>query len=93
VAHPETAEPLSSSSILVGTLGPGSAFQAFCSTHSLHSFHIQERLAPQFGALSNFNLEVPNPPLNSDPACIAFRSLSAFRYPGSAQSLGAGGAG
>jgi hypothetical protein len=35
----------------------------------------------------------PNPPLNSDPACIAFRSLSAFRYPGSARRLGAGGAG
>ena len=35
----------------------------------------------------------PNLPLNSDPACIAFRSLSAFRYPGFAQRLGAGGAG
>ena len=28
----------------------------------------------------------PNPPLKSDPACIAFRSLSTFRYLGSAQS-------
>jgi len=35
----------------------------------------------------------PNLALNSDPACIAFRSLSAVRYPGSAQCLGAGGAG
>jgi hypothetical protein len=36
---------------------------------------------------------LPNPPLNSDPACIAFRSLSASRFLGSAQRLGAGGAG
>jgi len=35
---------------------------------------------------------MPNPPLKSDPACIAFRSLSSFRYPGSARRLGAGGA-
>ena len=35
----------------------------------------------------------PNLALKSDPACIAFRSLSAFRYPGFAQRLGAGGAG
>jgi len=35
----------------------------------------------------------PNPPLNSDPACIAFRSLSAFRFLGSAQRFGAGVAG
>jgi len=34
----------------------------------------------------------PNPPLNSDPACIVFRSLSSFRFLGSAQRLGAGGA-
>jgi len=35
----------------------------------------------------------PNPPLNSDPACIAFRSLSTSRFLGSVQRLGAGGAG
>ena len=35
----------------------------------------------------------PNPPLKSDPACIASRSLSTFCYPGSVQRLGAGGAG
>jgi hypothetical protein len=35
----------------------------------------------------------PNPPLNSDPACIAFRSLSASRFLGSAHRLSAGGAG
>jgi len=35
----------------------------------------------------------PNPQLNSDPACIASRSLSTSRYLGSAQCLGAGGAG
>jgi hypothetical protein len=35
-------------------------------------------------------LGVPNLSLKSDPACIAFRSLSAFRYPGSARRLGAG---
>ena len=35
----------------------------------------------------------PNPPLNSDPACIAFRSFSSSRYLGFAQRLGAGGAG
>jgi hypothetical protein len=34
----------------------------------------------------------PNPPLKSDPACITFRSLSAFRYLGSARRLGAGAA-
>src|SRR5512133_1120252 len=34
-----------------------------------------------------------NSPLNSDPACIAFRSLSTSRYLGFAQRLGAGGAG
>ena len=36
---------------------------------------------------------LPKLAFNTDPACIAFRSLSAFRYPGSAQRLGAGGAG
>jgi hypothetical protein len=35
----------------------------------------------------------PNPPLNSDPTCIAFRSLSTSRYLGFAQRLGAGGSG
>jgi len=35
----------------------------------------------------------PNPPLDSDPACIAFRSLSTFRFLGFAPRLGAGGAG
>ncbi len=34
-----------------------------------------------------------NPPLKSDPACIAFRSLSASRFLGSVQRPGAGGAG
>ena len=34
--------------------------------------------------------ETPNPPLKSDPACIAFRSLSTYRYLGSAHRLGAG---
>ena len=34
----------------------------------------------------------PNPSLNSDPACIAFRSLSSSRFLGSAQRLDAGGA-
>ena len=38
-------------------------------------------------------LRRPNPPLNSDPACIAFRSLSTSRFLGSAQRLGAGGSG
>jgi len=32
----------------------------------------------------------PNPALKSDPACIAFRSLSSFRYLGSVHRLGAG---
>src|ERR1035438_891112 len=32
----------------------------------------------------------PNLALKSDPACIAFRSLSSFRYLGSAHRLGAG---
>ena len=37
--------------------------------------------------------ETPNPPLKSDPACIAFRSLSASCFLGFAHRLGAGGAG
>jgi len=36
---------------------------------------------------------VPNPSLNSDPACAVFRSFSSFRYLGFVQRLGAGGAG
>jgi len=32
----------------------------------------------------------PNLSLKSDPACIAFRSLSTFGCPGSAHRLGAG---
>jgi hypothetical protein len=32
----------------------------------------------------------PNLSLKSDPACIAFRSLSTFRYLGSVRRLGAG---
>ena len=35
----------------------------------------------------------PNIALNSDPACIAFRSLSTSRYLGFVHRLGAGGAG
>jgi len=34
-----------------------------------------------------------NPPLNSDPACIVFRSFSSSRFLGFVQRLGAGGAG
>ena len=35
----------------------------------------------------------PNLSLNSDPACIAFRSFSCFRFLGFAHHLGAGVAG
>jgi len=35
----------------------------------------------------------PNPRLNSDPTCIVTRSLSSFRFLGSASRLGAGVAG
>ncbi len=35
----------------------------------------------------------PNPPLNSDPACLAFRSLSASSVLGFAQRPRAGGSG
>ena len=35
----------------------------------------------------------PNPPLNSDPACFGFRSLSTSRFLGFVHRLGAGGAG
>lgn len=34
----------------------------------------------------------PDPQLNSDPAWLAFRFLSTFRFLGSAPRLGAGGA-
>src|SRR5512133_256966 len=37
--------------------------------------------------------QLPNPPLNSDLAGIAFRSFSASRFLGSAHRPGAGGAG
>ena len=36
--------------------------------------------------------QLPNPPLKSDPACIAFRSLSCHVFLGFAHRLGAGGA-
>ena len=36
---------------------------------------------------------VPNPALNSDPACIVFRSFSSFRFLDFAQRFGAGAAG
>jgi len=36
---------------------------------------------------------LPNPALHSDPACIAFRSLSSFRFLGFVQRFGAGGGG
>jgi hypothetical protein len=35
----------------------------------------------------------PNPALNSDPACIVFRSFSSFVFLGFVHRLGAGGAG
>ena len=40
--------------------------------------------------VSSLASDRPNPPLKSDPACIAFRSLSTFCYLGSARRLGAG---
>ena len=43
-------------------------------------------------SMNNVSHERPNLPLKSGPACIAFRSLSAFRYLGSAHYLGAGAA-
>jgi len=36
---------------------------------------------------------LPIPPLNSDPACIVFRSFSSSVYLGFAKRLGAGGVG
>jgi len=36
---------------------------------------------------------MPNPPLNSDPACIVFRPYSSPCFLGSARRLGAIGAG
>ena len=91
MAHPETLELLSSSSILVGNLGHRPAFQAFCSKQSLRSFHLQERLVSQFGALSNLNLEVPNQsfkrtqsqapgPLNSIVRPLPWPRLKRFRF-------------
>jgi len=43
--------------------------------------------------LNTLHEERPNPALNPDPACIAFRSLSTSRFLGSARRLDAGGAG
>ncbi len=48
-------------------------------------------MAPSYGLSTKNSRRAPNPPLNSDPAGIAFRSLSASRFLGSAQRLGAGG--
>ena len=47
----------------------------------------------QFISLFIHSNRQPNPALHSDPACIAFRSLSSFRFLGFVQRLGAGGAG
>jgi len=56
-------------------------------------------LGPLAEYLKGFGIEyriptklAPNLPLKSDPACITFRSLSTFRYLGSARRPGAGGA-
>jgi hypothetical protein len=51
--------------------------------------HLMTHLLSGLGRLSPGR---PNLPLKSDPACIAFCSLSAFRYLGSVRPLGAGGA-
>jgi hypothetical protein len=45
------------------------------------------------GARVIIRAQPPNPPLNSDPARIAFRSLSTSGFLGSVQRLGAGGVG
>ncbi|GLH73711.1 hypothetical protein GETHLI_22130 [Geothrix limicola] len=45
------------------------------------------RYNPKMNSEARSNLS-----LKSDPACIAFRSLSIFRYLGSVRRLGAGGA-
>jgi hypothetical protein len=47
----------------------------------------------QFVARSIQPYALPNPPLNSDPARIVFRSLSASHFLGFVHRLGAGGAG
>ena len=48
----------------------------------------------QLGSSSGLQFHgVPNLSLNSDPACVGFRSFSSSRFLGSAQRLGAGGAG
>jgi len=36
---------------------------------------------------------MPNPPLNSDPACIVLRSFSSFVFLGFVRRFAAGGAG
>ncbi len=55
------------------------------------SYYRSVLLFPRFTFLGVAQLS--NPRLNSDPACIAFRSLSASRFLGFAQRLGAGVAG
>ena len=44
-------------------------------------------------SFQGFLVPLPNPQLNSDPACIASRSLSSPCFLGSAHCLGAGAAG
>src|ERR1035438_7650817 len=85
-AVPQLAPPLAQS--VSGLCLWARRFQQFSllGRHSLHP--LTSRLFKNSGGLKF--LGVPNPPLKSDPACIAFRSLSTSRYPGSARRLGAG---
>jgi hypothetical protein len=56
-------------------------------------FNFQKSSISQFETLLPCFPALPNPPLNSDSACIAFPSLSESRDLGFTQRLGAGGAG
>jgi len=46
------------------------------------------QLSTDLGHLKVLSWMSPNPPLDSDPACIAFRALSAFRFLGLPQPVG-----
>src|SRR5664279_4165405 len=60
-------------------------------------FYLKKSVFPSYQRKANDSTLAyappPNPPLNSDPACIVFRSFSCSVFLGFVQRLGAGGAG
>ncbi len=88
-AIPQLAPPLAQSALVLCLWARLRECPSLFGRHSLQPFSSQ-RLGSSRGLQFH---GVPNLSLNPDPACIAFRSISTSRFLGSAQCLGAGGAG